>query len=181
MRPYDYAQRQGVRHISWEEFARLARQLAERLEPEGPQAIVGIARAGLFPATAVACALRLDLYPARITRRERDVVTRRSPVWKLPVPAEVAGQVVAVVDEIADTSETLALVADAARAAGAARVLTAALVAHTWADPMPGVAALVSDELIVFPWDEVVLVDGRWLPHPEILAAIEAQERGSGA
>ena len=41
------------------------------------------------------------------------------PVWKIPVPQEVAGKVVVVVDEIADTGETLAMVADSARALGA--------------------------------------------------------------
>ena len=81
-------------------------------------------------------------------------------------------------DEIADTGETLALVAEAAREAGAARVVTAALVAHSWARPVPDVVALVSDELVVFPWDARVLTDGEWRPHPGLVAAIEAQRRG---
>ncbi|MHB0878339.1 MAG: phosphoribosyltransferase [Anaerolineae bacterium] len=174
-RSYDYANRDGVRWLSWPEFAAMAAVLAERLQPLGVEAVVGIARAGLFPATAVACALRRDLYPARVTRREQDVVTHADPVWKTPVSPEVRGKVVAVVDEIADSGRTLALVAAAAREAGAAAVVTAVLVAHTWADPQPDVVALVSDELLVFPWDRRVLIDGVWRLHPEIAGALEAQ------
>ena len=55
MKSYDYSQRKGVEEISWERFASLAATLAERLAVEEIEAVVGVARAGLFPATAVAC------------------------------------------------------------------------------------------------------------------------------
>ncbi|MGH2600153.1 MAG: hypothetical protein ACRDJ9_12305, partial [Dehalococcoidia bacterium] len=60
MQSYDYANRQGVHPISWEEFAALSSRLAEGLAPEAIDLILGVARAGLFPATAVACALRRE-------------------------------------------------------------------------------------------------------------------------
>lgn len=177
MKPYDYSQRKGVLEVSWEDFAKLAGQLAEKLEPYHVQGIIGIARAGLFPATAVALALRLELYPARLTRRLNDQVIYSTPVWKTPVSTEVAGKVVAVVDEMADTGQTLNMVADAARLLGASQVITSSLVAHSWADPMPELCALVSDAFIVFPWGRHVLVDGKWQPHPEIQAALALQDR----
>jgi hypoxanthine phosphoribosyltransferase len=100
----------------------------------------------------------------------------KSPVWKVPVSPDVKGKVVGVVDEIADTGETLALVADSVRANGAARVVTACLANHTWASPAPDVSALVTDALIIFPWDRRVLMAGEWQPHPEIVAALRAQD-----
>ena len=175
MQSYDYAHRQGVKEISWDEFAALSARLAEELDRAGAEVVVGIARAGLFPATAVACSLRRELYPVRVTRRMNDEVVRTSPVWKVPVSPEVKGKVVAVVDEIADTGETLALVADSVRANGAARVVTACLVSHTWANPAPDVYALLTDALVIFPWDRRVLMAGKWQPHPEIVAALKAQ------
>ena len=30
-------------------------------------------------------------------------------------------------------------------------------------------------ELVIFSWDQQVLIDGTWQPHSEIVAAIEAQ------
>lgn len=174
-RPYDYANRRGVRYLSWEEVAALAQGLAERLEDADPELVVGIARAGVFPAFVIAAALRRELCVVRISRRVDRDVTFEHPVWRIPVPPTVAGRTVAVVDEIADTGETLTLVRRSAAERGAARVVTATLAAHSWASPQPDVVALVSDELVVFPWDTRILVDGRWKPHPEVEAAIEAQ------
>ena len=137
--------------------------------------VVGVARTGLFPATAVACMLRCEFYPVRLTRRANDRVVSNRPIWKAPVPNAVQGQRVAVIDEIADTGETLALVAEEVRARGAADVVTACLVAHSWANPMPDLVAVVSDALVLFPWDRQVYAEGRWEPHPELVAALAAQ------
>lgn len=165
-----------MEEISWERFATLAARLAELVEPLEPEIILGVARAGLFPATAVACALRRELFPVRLTRRLEDEVRFQSPVWRTPVPVDVAGRRVVVIDEMADTGETLRLVADAARAAGAAWVATAVLVAHSWASPPPDAVALATDAFVIFPWDARVLAAGEWRPHPEILAGLSRQD-----
>jgi hypoxanthine phosphoribosyltransferase len=178
MQSYDYAHRQGVKEISWPGFAELSATLVERLAAEHVQVVVGIARAGLFPATLVACGLRCEFYPVRITRRVNDRVAYERPAWKVDVSPEVRGQTVAVIDEIADTGETLALVARRARALGAARVIAASLVSHSWADPAPDLAALTTDALVLFPWDRQVYVEGRWQVHPELAEAIAIQSKG---
>ncbi|HEX6506632.1 MAG TPA: phosphoribosyltransferase [Chloroflexota bacterium] len=180
MQSYDYARRQGVCEISWDDFARLGARLAESLALLDIDIVVGVARAGLFPATLVACALRRELYPVRLTRRVNDEVVFASPVWRVPVPAIVRGQRVAVVDEIADTGETLRLVADEVLRQGARHVVTAALISHTWPAPPPDVTALVSDELIIFPWDRTVLAGGEWRTHPDLVTALAAQGSESG-
>ncbi|MFZ5881596.1 MAG: phosphoribosyltransferase [Chloroflexota bacterium] len=176
MKSYDYQHRQGVEEISWERFAALSDQLVEALAPRNIDVVIGIARAGLFPATAVACALRRELTPVRVTRRVGDVVQYARPIWRVDVPSTVRDQRVAVIDEIADTGETLALVAARALERGASLALTVSLVSHTWADPRPDLTALVSDALVVFPWDRRVHQDGGWRTHPEIEAALAAQK-----
>lgn len=175
MQSYDYSRREGVELITWERFAALSRTLAEMLAGAGVECIVGVARAGLFPAAAVACALRRDLHPVRVSRREDDEVKHAHPVWKVDVSDEVAGKVVAVVDEIADTGETLEVVAARARERGAARIVTACLVQHTWASPAPDFVALTTDALVIFPWDRQVYADGRWTLHPELEDALRRQ------
>jgi hypothetical protein len=176
VKSYDYAHRQGVLELSWDDFAALARQLAEKLAPYSIQAVVGIARAGLFPATAVTCSLRTELFPARLTRRLNDEVIRDTPVWKTPISSEVSGKIVAIVDEMSDSGQTLRMAAEAALELGAVQVITASLVAHSWADPTPQVCALVTDAFVIFPWDRQVLLDGKWQPHPEIVAALKLQD-----
>ncbi len=175
MQSYDYANRTGVEEISWPRFAELAARLTQELAAFNVEVVVGIARAGLFPATAAACALRRELYPVRVTRRLNDEVVHAQPVWKVDVSPEVAGKVVAVVDELADTGETLALVTARAVERGAARVVTASLVAHSWANPRPDVVVVLTDALVVFPWDKQIYADCRWQPHPELAQALRLQ------
>lgn len=176
MKSYDYAHRDGVEEIDWQWFESLARKLAQELAGAGVEMVVGIARAGLVPAATVACALRCDLFPVRVTRRDNDKVVRASPAWKVDVSPEVSGMVLAVIDEIADTGETLAMVAGRARELGAARVVTASLVAHSWAEPLPDYVALMTDALVIFPWDKQVFIDGVWRLHPELEEALGAQQ-----
>jgi uncharacterized protein len=180
VRSYDYARRVGVRPLSWDEFGALTVRLAESLAPANIEAVVGVARAGLLPAVAVAAALRCNLHPVQLTRRENDLVVRDAPEWKVRVSPAVAGRVVAVVDDVADSGQTLAMVAEETMKAGARRVVSVALAAHTWADPAPDIAGLISDELILFPWDEHVLFDGRWGLNPEMERAIVDLGEASG-
>lgn len=179
MRSYDYAKRKGVKEISWERFAQLTKTLTERLAEAKIEMIVGIARAGLFPATAVACALRCELYPVRVTRRINDLVNFEHPVWKVDVAPEVKGKAIAVVDEIADTGETLALVAERARELGATRVITASLISHSWAKPVPEIVALVTDAFVIFPWDKSVYQNGKWQSHPELTEVLNRQHENA--
>ena len=179
MKSYDYSHRLGVKQISWDDFDTLVKRLAELVVPYHPQMILGVARGGLFPATSVACSLRCEFFPIRLTRRLNDVVVYDQPVWKIPIPPAAAGKVVVIIDEIADSGQTLAMVADSTIAVGAAQVVTASLVSHSWSKPFPQVTALVSDEFIVFPWGRQILVDGKWVTHPEIEAGLEAQSRNA--
>lgn len=176
MKSYNYAHRKGIEEISWDRFGELSQTLTEQLAKKQIDIVIGIARAGLFPATAVSCTLRRELYPVRVTRRVNDVVLHESPVWRVDVPATVAGQSVAVIDEIADSGETLALVAARTLERNAHQVWTVSLVSHSWANPQPDITALVSDALIIFPWDKHVYTENRWQFHPELEAAIRAQE-----
>jgi len=176
MKSYDYGHRSGVEEVSWDAFVSLSRDLAEQLAVMEIDTVVGIARAGLLPATVVACSLRCEMFPVRVTRRLNDEVVHEHPVWKVGVTTEVRGRCVAVIDEIADTGETLALVARELRAQGAARVVTAALVSHSWATPVPDVAGIVTDALVVFPWDREILLGGAWKVHPELARALRLQD-----
>ena len=126
---------------------------------------------------AVACALRREMYPVRVTRRVNDEVQYESPIWRVDVPVTVAGQRVVVIDEIADSGETLAIVASRAEERRARRVWTMSLVAHTWADPFPDFTALTSDALIIFPWDKEILTEDGWQLHPELESAIRVQNK----
>ena len=177
MRSYDYSNRDGIDPITWERFAELSRGLAESLESCNVDLVVGVARGGLFPATAVACALRCEFFPVRLSRREADEVQHPHPVWRVPVSGFVNGKRVAIIDDVADSGETLETVRQEVFGHGAFSVVTAALVSHSWAKPTPDFSAVQSDALVLFPWDRQVLVEGSWVPHPELEKALRFQSR----
>jgi uncharacterized protein len=176
MKSYDYENRQGVEKISWERFGQMTRALVEQLAQEKVDVVIGIARGGLIPATAIAAALRCEMFPIRLTRRMHDEVVHQTPVVLLDVAIQVANRkCAAVVDEIADTGQTLARAVQLVRRRGVPRVLTATLAAHSWSDPKPDFAALTSDALLIFPWDEEVYINGEWQTHPELEKALQTQ------
>ncbi len=137
MRGYDYARRSGVRELSCDDCSALAHRLAEDLGSRDVEVVIGVARAGLIPTVEVAMALAVEFFPVRLSRRVAGEVRFDSPIWRTPVPAGVSGQCVAVVDEIADSGESLELVRRAALDVGATSVVTACLIGHIWADPTP--------------------------------------------
>jgi hypoxanthine phosphoribosyltransferase len=178
---YDYARRGGVLPISWDRFGELCRELAVRVAPYAPEAVVGIARGGWLPATVLACMLRCELYPMRLSRRQGDRLVHHTPQILVPPPAQVAGRRVLLVDEIADTGVTLALGARTLKRAGAADLRTAVLVCHSWASPRPDFVALETEAFVINPWEREVVENGVVVLHPEAataLASVDQQGRG---
>jgi hypoxanthine phosphoribosyltransferase len=177
---YDYNIRQGIEKITWEDFGKLSMKLAQVLWKENIDIIVGIARAGLFPATAVSCMLRKEMYPVRVTGHFNDIVVRKDPVWKVMLPHDVAkDRVVVIIDEIADSGKTLSMVKEVTEQQGAYRVITASLLSYTWAQPRPDVVIKETDALVIFPWDYHIFRDGKWIIHPEYQDAIREQKRNA--
>lgn len=155
----------------------MTRQLVEQLAQEKVDVVIGIARGGLIPATAIAAALRCEMFPIRLTRRMHDKVVHSMPVVLLDVAIQVANRKCAVVvDEIADTGQTLTRAVQLVSRRGVPRILTATLAAHPWSDPRPDFFAVESEALVIFPWDDQVYVNGEWQTHPEIEKALQLQE-----
>jgi hypoxanthine phosphoribosyltransferase len=177
MKSYDYKSRKGTREISWDHFAEMCRILAERISSYDPELVIGIARAGLYPATLISGMLRKEFYPVRITRRENDQVKYNRPVWITDLPESITHKRILVVDEIADTGETMSIVINKASQMNSLEVRSAVLISHSWADPKPDYFVLESDKMILFPWDSQILIDGQWQLHPEIIEALNFQKR----
>ena len=165
MQSYDH-DHEGEINIAWEEFDSLCRTLAMMASSYDPQVIVGIAKGGVLPATVVASLLRREFYPIRISRRHNDQVVRDTPEILQGPPPAIRGLRVLLVDDIVATGETMDLARKACLAQGASQVRTASLCSHSFGQ-RPDYVALVSDALIVFPWDREILERGQFVPHPE--------------
>ena len=81
----------------------------------------------------------------------------------------------AVVDEICGTGETINMVKEKAAALGAEEVRSAVMYAHTWGVAVPDYIGLVTDELLLNPWDREIYKDGAFQFHPEYVEALALQ------
>ena len=172
---YDYASRSGVRPISWDEFHGLVKALVVAVAPWRPEVVLPVLRGGAYAGTLLAHLLQIEIYPVRLSRRQDDVVVREAPRWLVEPPAAVRGRRVLVVDEMCSSGQTLRMVKEQALALGAAEVRTATLYAHTWGADAVDYTGLITDELVMNPWDREVYRDGAFIFHPEYVAALAQQ------
>ena len=173
--PYDYENRQGIHPISWNDFHGLCKGLVTAVAPYNPEIILAVGRGGFYPGTLIAHMLQTDIYPVRLSRRVNDVVTHETPQWLVRPPNAVKRRRVLVVDEISSTGETITMVKDEAARLGAREVQCAVLYAHSWGTAIPDYIGLVSDELLLNPWDREIFRDGTFQFHPEYAGALEQQ------
>jgi hypoxanthine phosphoribosyltransferase len=172
---YDYSKREGIHPISWNDFHGLCKALAAAVSSFAPETILAVGRGGYYPGTLIAHILRTEIYPVRLTRRVDDVVVRERPHWLLEPPAAVASKRVLIVDEIVSSGETVLMVKEKAQELGAAEIRIAVLYAHTWGVAVPDYIGLVSDALLLNPWDREIWRDGRFQFHPEYAEALAHQ------
>ena len=173
--PYAYENRDGLLPVSWAMFHGLCKGLALAVAPYQPDVVLAVGRGGYYPGTLIAHLLRVEVYPIRLSRRVKDVVTHKRPKWLVKPPKSVKGQRVLVVDEICDSGGTLKKVAKRARKLGASEVRTAVLYAHTHSMDVPDYIGIISDALILNPWDREIVEDGRIVVQPEYLGALRQQ------
>jgi len=173
--PYDYTTRKGIRPISWEDFHGICKALALAVSNFEPEIILPIGHGGYYPGTLLAHILQTELYPIRISRRVNDVVKYKKPKWLIEPPAEVAGRKVIIVDEICSVGETIAMVKEKVAELGASAIKSAVLYAHSWGSRVPDYIGLITDELVLNPWDREILCDGMFHFHPEYVEALSHQ------
>jgi hypoxanthine phosphoribosyltransferase len=178
---YDYSSRAGVRPVSWDEFHGLVKALAVAVAPWRPEVVLPVLRGGAYAGALLAHMLQIEVYPVRLSRRQDDVVVRDTPLWLVEPPAAVRGRRVLVVDEMCSSGETVRLVKARALELGAAEARTATLYAHTWGTDAVDYTGLITDELVMNPWDREIYRDGAFRFHPEYAGALAEQGMAADA
>jgi hypoxanthine phosphoribosyltransferase len=169
----------GVLELSWELFGELCRVLAIRVARDyDPEVVVGIAAAGVIPGAVVAAMLQIEFHTIKITRRDDDDDdgVRRRPEVLSAAPPQLAGRRVLLVDEICDSGDTMRLALAAVRDVLPAEVRTATSLVRE-GGYQPDYCALVTDGVVVFPWDREVVDEetGRLVVNPEYLGILESE------
>lgn len=142
--------------LTWDTFGLACRELAQQVADSGytPDIIIAVARGGLLPAGALAYALGLKLADAINVEFYTDVhETLPDPVLLEPLldVDAIRGKKLLVVDDVADSGRTLALVLEILQAQGAA-ARSAVLYSKSASVVEPSYVWRRTDEWIVFPW-----------------------------
>ena len=175
MSSYSYEERKGIKPISWDYFNQLCKDLCVEISRFNPDIVLAIARGGLYPGTLISHILQKELYPIRITRRVNDLIKYKTPVWLIKPPKIIKDKKILIVDEVCDSGETLEIVTKSAKDLGASEIKTAVLYSHTKGKNIPDYIGVVTDELVINPWDKEILKDGKFIHHPEYTEALNQQ------
>ena len=173
--PYDYSTRQGILPISWEDFHGICKAIAMAVSRYQPEIILPVGRGGYYPGSLIAHMLQIEPFPVRLSRRINDLVVHDLPRWLVEPPALIRERRVLIVDEICGSGETLSMVKEKAVALGATAVKSAVLYAHTWGIAVPNYIGIVTDALVLNPWDREVLQGNEFVFHPEYFNALMQQ------
>lgn len=142
--------------LTWEGFGTASRELAQAVADTdfAPEIIIAVARGGLTLAGALTYALGVKLSDAINVEFYTDVnETLADPVLLAPMldTDSIAGKRILVVDDVADSGRTLALVMKLLRGFGA-DVRSAVLYSKPRSVVAPDFIWKSTDQWIVFPW-----------------------------
>lgn len=142
--------------LTWEQLVEDVGTLADAVARESFDAMVAVARGGFVVARILSDFLGVKRVFSIGIEYYRGVGERmRAPSVVGSLGVNVGGQCVLVVDDVADTGETLRVAAEYLRGRGAARVVICTVYVKPWCRLMPDYYAKVVRQWVVFPYEHV--------------------------
>ena len=164
---------------TWNKVYTMILGLSGKIQKTGfkPDVIVGVARGGWVPARVLSDLLSItNVASVRAESYMAIGETKCEPMVTQPVSISVAGKMVLVVDEVADTGKTLKLIKDHVVEQGAAEVKTAAVYSKPWSVARPDYYEKESSFWIVFPWEIKETISEILRKHVEKGASFEKEK-----
>ena len=141
---------------SWDQIYELLLNLASTVRKTGfkPEIIIGVSRGGWPPARVMSDLLENPNVANVAAEFYIGVAeTKGKPVITQPVSVSVEGKKVLVVDDVADTGESLRLVRSHLEEQGATEVKTATIYYKPWSVIIPDYYEKETRSWIIFPWE----------------------------
>lgn len=143
---------------SWDQIYDMLIELAKRVKDSGfkPDLIVGVSRGGWAPARVMSdllenantASIRIEFYIA-------PGVTARKPVISQAIMVPVKGVNVLVVDDVADTGESLKVAVEHLDVCGAKAIRTATVYYKPQSILKPDFFIIQTEQWIIFPWERL--------------------------
>jgi len=141
---------------TWEKIYELLLNLASKIKKAGfkPNVIVGVARGGWPPARIMSDLLETpEIANVKAEFYLSVAETKGEPVITQPVSVSVKGKNVLVVDDVADTGKSLALVREHLKEKGARDIKIATIYYKPWSIITPDWFEKKTSRWIIFPWE----------------------------
>jgi len=141
---------------TWEHIYELLLNLANQIRRANfkPDIIVGVSRGGWPPARIMSDLLENpELANVKAEFYLGVAETKGEPVITQPVSVSVKGKKVLVVDDVADTGKSLALVREHLKEQGAIEVKIATIYYKPWSIVTPDWFEKKTNQWIIFPWE----------------------------
>ncbi len=142
--------------LSWHDVYNLTLQLSERIVESGfkPTVIVGIARGGWIPARILSDVLYTNtMWNVRIEYYSDLGRHGKEPKITQPLSVPLEGKQVLIVDEVADTGDSLWYAIEHVKKQGVAEVRSAVLHLKPTSRVIPDYYMQVIDAWTVYPWE----------------------------
>lgn len=144
-----------MRKLSWNDIEEAADVLGTQITTSvfRPEILVGITLGGLIPLTLIAKQLKIQEV-LTIHAHSYDKKEKKELIIKYPPSADLRGKKVLLIDEIADTGDTLRAISKILTEEYGAVLKTAVLVRKNSCTFATDFSAISTDEWIVFPWEK---------------------------
>ena len=142
--------------LSWQQVYNLTLQLSERIVSSGfkPNIIVGIARGGWIPARILSDVLYMEsLHNIRIEYYTDVGVKGKEPKITQPLSGSLEGKKVLIVDEVADTGDSLFHAINHVNKLGVKEQRTAVLHLKPTSRVIPDYYMIETTSWTVYPWE----------------------------
>lgn len=143
--------------ISFNEVLRLSRNLSRKIKASGymPDLIIAIGRGGYVPGRLVSDFLLFnDLTSMKIEHYTRAADMREEARIKFPIPVDITGKKVLIIDDVTDTGDTLDLAVNYALSLNPEDIRTGVLQHKTCSGFTPDFYAqkIIKWRWIIYPW-----------------------------
>jgi len=159
----------------WDEIYDMLLSLANRIKESGfrPDLIVGVSRGGWVPGRVLSDLLsnahtanvKIEFYVGIGERSRKPVVTQ-------PISEEIAKKRILLVDDVADTGESMLVASEHVRERGAGETRTVTVYHKPHSKFKPEYFAETTSQWIIFPWERL---------ETTLFLAKEAKAEGQGA
>ena len=142
--------------LSWKRALKMILELSEKIVSDNfnPDIIIAILRGGMIPARALSDVLNIDaLGTLGLSFYKTIAETKDKPKVTQEVNVDISGKRILIVDDVADTGETLIEAVNYLRRKGAKEIKVATLHIKPWSKFVPDFVIEKTDKWIVYPWE----------------------------